>query len=143
MATITPGEAALVRASLPSNPEAVRLYSEGLAKLRVVDALAARDLLQEAVAADPNYALGHSALADAGKRWDMTRKREQESKKALDLSSGLSHEERLWIEGRDWELNRKWDKAVEIYRTLFEFFPDNIEYGLRLATAQKQGSNGG
>ena len=136
---ITPGEAATVQASLPSNPEAVRLYSEGLAKLRVVDAIAARDLLQKAVAADPNFALGHSALADAWQAMGYDQKAREESKKARDLSSGLSHEEQLWIEGRDWELNRKWDKAVEIYHTLFEFFPDNIEYGLRLASAQRQG----
>jgi serine/threonine protein kinase/Tfp pilus assembly protein PilF len=135
---ITPSEAALVRASLPSNPEAVRLYSEGLAKLRVVDALGARDLLQRAVAADPEYALGHSALADAWKAMGYDEKAREESGKARNLCSGLSHEERLWIEGRDWELNRKWDKAVEIYRTLFEFFPDNLEYGLHLATAQRQ-----
>jgi serine/threonine protein kinase/tetratricopeptide (TPR) repeat protein len=135
---VTSSEAALVRASLPSNPEAVRLYSEGLAKLRVVDALAARDLLERAVAADPNYALGHSALADAWAAMGYDQKARQESQKARNLSSGLSHEERLWIEGRDWELNRKWDKAVEIYRTLFEFFPDNIEYGLHLAAAQKR-----
>jgi eukaryotic-like serine/threonine-protein kinase len=135
---VTSSEAALVRASLPSNPEAVRLYSEGLAKLRVVDALAARDLLQRALAADPNYALGHSALADAWAAMGYDQKAREESKRARDLSSGLSHEERLWIEGRDWELNRKWDKAVEIYRTLFDFFPDNIEYGLHLAAAQKQ-----
>ena len=135
---VTPGEAALIRASLPSNPEAVRLYSEGLAKLRVVDALAARDLLQRAVAADPNYALGHSALADAWAAMGYDQKAREESKKARDLSSSLSREDRLWIEGRDWELNRKWDKAVEIYRTLFDFFPDNIEYGLHLAGAQEQ-----
>ncbi len=135
---ITPGEAALVRASLPSNPEAVRLYSEGLAKLRVTDALAARDLLERAVAADPNFALGHSALADAWAAMGYDQNAQQESKKARDLSSGLSHEDRLWIEGRDWELNRRWDKAVEIYRTLFEFFPDNIEYGLHLTSAQKR-----
>jgi tetratricopeptide (TPR) repeat protein/TolB-like protein/tRNA A-37 threonylcarbamoyl transferase component Bud32 len=135
---ITPGEAALVRASLPSNPEAVRLYSKGLAKLRVADALAARDLLEHAVAADPNFALGHSALADAWAALGYEQKARQESKQALDLSAGLSHEERLWIEGRDWELNRQWDKAVESYRTLFEFFPDNLEYGLHLAAAQKQ-----
>jgi serine/threonine protein kinase/tetratricopeptide (TPR) repeat protein len=135
---VTSSEAALVRASLPSNPEAVRLYSEGLAKLRVVDALAARDLLERAVAADPNYALGHSALADAWDAMGYNQRAREESKKARDLSSGLSHEERLWIEGRDWELNRKWDKAVEIYRTLFDFFPDNIEYGLHLAASQKQ-----
>jgi len=135
---VTPNEAALVRASLPSNPEAVRLYSEGLAKLRVMDILSARNLLERAVASDPNYSLGHSALADAWAAMGYDQKAQQESKKARDLSSGLSHEERLWIEGRDWELNRKWDKAVEIYRTLFEFFPDNIEYGLHLAAAQRQ-----
>jgi eukaryotic-like serine/threonine-protein kinase len=135
---ITSDEAAVVRASLPSNPEATRLYSEGLAKLRVVDAVAARDLLQRAVASDPKYALAHSALADAWQAMGYDEKARDESKKASDLSSSLSREERLWIEGRDWELHRKWDKAVEIYRTLFEFFPDNIEYGLRLASAQKQ-----
>jgi serine/threonine protein kinase/tetratricopeptide (TPR) repeat protein len=135
---ITPGEAALVRATLPSNREAARVYSEGLAKLRVADASAARDLLERTVAADPNFALGHSALADAWAAMGYDQKAREESKKARDLSSGLSHEESLWIEGKDRELNRQWDKAVEIYRTLFEFFPDNIEYGLHLATAQKQ-----
>ncbi|MGA9527322.1 MAG: tetratricopeptide repeat protein [Terriglobales bacterium] len=135
----TATETALVRASLPSNAGAAKLYSEGLAKLRLADALPARDLLQQAVAADPGFALGHSALADAWEAMGDDVKAQEESKKALDLSSGLSHEERLWIEGRDWELNHKWDKAVEIYRTLVEFYPDNIEYGLRLANAQKQG----
>ena len=135
---VTPNEAALVRASLPSNPEAQRLYSEGLAKLRVVDVQAAHELLEQAVSADPSYALGHSALADAWAAMGYDQKAQEESKKARNLSSGLSHEERLWIEGRDWELNRKWDKAVDIYRSLFEFFPDNIEYGLRLAAAQRQ-----
>jgi eukaryotic-like serine/threonine-protein kinase len=138
MTEITPGEAALVKASLPSNPEAVRLYSEGLAKLRVLDALGARDVLERAVAADPEYALGHSALSDAWAAMGYDEKAREESKKAHELSTGLSHEEQLWIQGRDWERNRKWDKAVQSYRTLFEFFPDNLEYGLRLAGAQTQ-----
>jgi serine/threonine protein kinase/Tfp pilus assembly protein PilF len=137
VADLTTTEAAAVRASLPSNPESARLYAQGLAKLRLADAISARDLLQRAVAADPNYALGHLALADAWGAMGYDSNAREQSKKARDLSSGLSHEERLWIEGRDWELNRKWDKAVEIYRTLFEFFPDNLEYGLRLASAQK------
>src|SRR5207245_10683099 len=29
-----------------------------------------------------------------------------------------------------------WDKAAEIYRALFEFFPDNLDYGLALANAE-------
>jgi tetratricopeptide (TPR) repeat protein len=135
---ITPAEASVVKASLPSGPDAVRLYSQGLAKLRVADALAARDLLEHAVAADPNYALGHSALADAWAALGYDQQARQESKQALDLSSGLSHEKRLWIEGKDWELNRQWNKAAEIYRTLVDFFPDNLDYGLHLAAAQEQ-----
>src|SRR5271166_2085391 len=45
---ISPVEAVSVRASVPSNRDAARLYSEGLARLRVWDALGARDLLQQA-----------------------------------------------------------------------------------------------
>src|SRR5208283_1789676 len=37
---VSPVEAVSVRASLPANREATRLYSEGLARLRVFDALA-------------------------------------------------------------------------------------------------------
>src|SRR5580704_11822827 len=48
-------EAVSVKASLPANPEAARLYAEGLTKLRVFDALTARDLLQQSVAADPKH----------------------------------------------------------------------------------------
>src|SRR5262249_33484343 len=34
------------------------------------------------------------------------------------------------------EAQKEWDKAVEIYRTLWGFFSDEIEYGLRLSAAQ-------
>jgi len=135
---MTAGEAALVRASLPADTKSIRLYSEGLTKLRVADLNAAKDLLESAVASDPKFALGHSALADVWAAKGFDQKAQEESKKARDLSSGLSREERLWIEGRDWELNRKWQKAVDIYRSLVQFFPDNIEYGLRLANAQRR-----
>src|SRR5437660_7589958 len=37
---------------------------------------------------------------------------------------------------------REWDKAVEIYRTLFGFFPDNLDYGLRLASVQTSAGKG-
>jgi serine/threonine protein kinase/tetratricopeptide (TPR) repeat protein len=135
---ITSGEAASVRASLPSNPESARLYSEGLAKMHLFDAAGAGDLLSKAATIDPRSALIHSALADAWSAQGYDDKAREESKKAVDLSSGLARAEHLWIEGRYWELNRKWDKAVEIYRSLFSFFPDNVDYGLRLAAAQKQ-----
>ena len=50
--------------------------------------------------------------------------------------SGLGREERLSVEGTYRETGKEWKEAVGIYETLFRFFPDDLEYGLRLANAQ-------
>jgi eukaryotic-like serine/threonine-protein kinase len=139
---VSPVEAVSIRASLPSNRDAARLYSEGLARLRVFDALEARDLLQRAIAADTKYAVAHSALAEAWSRLGYDKKAQQEAKQAFDLSSNLSQEGRLVVEGRYLEIDHQYDKAIEIYRTLFALFPDNLDYGLELAGVQARASKG-
>jgi tetratricopeptide (TPR) repeat protein/tRNA A-37 threonylcarbamoyl transferase component Bud32 len=131
-----------VRASLPSTPEAAKLYAEGLAKLRVSDALAARDLLQLAIIADPNHALAHSALAGAWSLLGYDEKARQSAKNAYDLSAQLSREDRLLVEARYRENSKEWDNAADSYRRLFGFFPDNVEYGLLLAKTQTLGGKG-
>ena len=45
-------------------PTAARLYAEGLMRLRQFDALGARSLLEQAIQADPQFPLAHSALAN-------------------------------------------------------------------------------
>jgi serine/threonine protein kinase/TolB-like protein/ATP/maltotriose-dependent transcriptional regulator MalT len=125
-----------IRAAIPANPEAARLYAEGLAKLQTFDALAARDLLQESIAADPNHALSHSALAECWSTLGYDVKALEEAKKAFDLSGQVSREDRLSIEARYRQLAHDYPAAIEIYRTLYNFFPDSLDYGLRLATAQ-------
>jgi TolB-like protein len=52
VSSVSTEDAGAVRASLPSNPDAARLYSDGLAKLRGFDNLAARDLFQNGIAQD-------------------------------------------------------------------------------------------
>jgi tetratricopeptide (TPR) repeat protein len=141
LGVVPPSEATGVRAALPSNTEAARLYSEGLAKLRVFDALAARDLLEKAVAADPKNAIIRSALAGAWSTLGYDRQAREEAKRSLDLAASLNREDRLLVEGRYREIATEWDKAVEIYSALFRSFPDNVEYGLRLAAAQIWTSN--
>jgi DNA-binding winged helix-turn-helix (wHTH) protein/tetratricopeptide (TPR) repeat protein len=136
---VSPVEEVYVRASLPSNPEATRLYSEGLARLRVFDILAGRDLLQQSIAADPKFTLAHSALAEAWGLMGDTKKAQQEARKAYDLSSSLSREEKLLVEGRYRYIGHEYEKAIDVYRTLFTLFPDNRDYGLRLAWAQTRG----
>jgi len=56
------------------------------------------------------------------------------------LSENLSREDRLSIEGRYYEAIKNWSKAVEVYHTLWNFAPDNLDYGLRLAQAQTSGT---
>lgn len=124
------------RASLPSNQQAVRLYAEGRAKLWVFDFASARDLLVNAVAADPSYPLAHSALSDAWWHLGYQFKARAEGHRALELSQNLPEEERLLVEGQYRVTSGDQVKAVEAYQSLFRLFPDSLEYGLLLATAQ-------
>jgi serine/threonine protein kinase/tetratricopeptide (TPR) repeat protein len=133
---LSEAQSAVVRASLPSNPEAARLYSEGLQKLRVFDAQAARGLLEKSAALDSEYAPTHSALAEAWSTLGYDAKAKDQAKQALALSAKSSREDRLLIEGRAHELLAEMPQAVESYRALWEFFPDNVDYGLLLIRAQ-------
>jgi DNA-binding winged helix-turn-helix (wHTH) protein/tetratricopeptide (TPR) repeat protein len=129
-------EEAKARATLPTDPQAARYYAEGLDKLRTFEAQAARDLLEKAVAADPQNAATHSALADAWSALGFDASAQEQAKQALDLSSGLSRDEELSIEARYRMLTHDWAHAIDNYHTLLSFFPDNVGYGLRLVKAQ-------
>jgi serine/threonine protein kinase/tetratricopeptide (TPR) repeat protein len=137
---ISDAEAGSVRAAISTSTDASRLYAQGLEKLRLFDAQGARDLLEQAVGADSKYALAHSALSAAWSAMGYDAKAAEEAKKASDLSAGLPREERLAIEGRYYETTRNWPKAIEVYKTLWNFEPDNLDYGLRLAQVQTFGS---
>ena len=139
---VTEDEAAAVKATLPSNPDAARLYSDGLSKLRLFEALAARELFERAVAAEPNFSLAHSALGSAWSALGYDNNAQLEAKKAFELSTNLPREQRLWVEGRYRESTYDWPKAVDVYKTLRDFFPDNLDYGLQLAVAQTAASQG-
>jgi eukaryotic-like serine/threonine-protein kinase len=136
---LTPAQSAELTASVSHNPEANRLYAEGLVKLRDYDPLAARDLFQKAVNLDDNFALSHSSLSRAWAQLGYDQKSKDEAKRALDLSAGLSRENRLVIEGRYLSATRDWPRAIDVYNSLYTFFPDNPEYGLLLAAAQTSG----
>ena len=115
---------------------ATRLYSEGLQKLHSFDSVTARDLFEKAIAEDPNYALAHSALARAWWSLGYGKKSASEAKKAVDLSANLSRENRLAIEAQYRNSIHDFVRESEIYKALFDFYPDNLEYGLSLATSQ-------
>jgi len=135
-------EEAGVLASLPLDPEAARFYALGVARLREFDALAAKDLLQQAAQADPKFSLVHSMLARAWAELGYEQKRREEAKRALDLAIDLPHAQRMLVEGEYYESLGKQEQAASVYHALFELFPDNIDYGLRLVAAQTLSGHG-
>ena len=135
-------EAVGVRASIPSNPDAMRMYSEGLARLRTFDALGARDLLTRAVSMDPTYPLAHAELAKAWMALGYSEKARAEAKKALELSGRLSREDHSLVEAGYYEVNKDWDKAIDVYQRLSNSAPDSVEYALALANTQIAGDRG-
>lgn len=140
--TMSAAEQGSLRASLPASAVAARPYAEGLDRLRLFDALAARDALAQAVQADPAFPLAHSALAQAWSVLGYDGRAREEARRAFDLSGRLPREERLFVTGRHHEAAQEWQQAIETYRALRAFFPDNLDYGLRLAAAQTAAGQG-
>jgi len=133
---IQPADAAQAGTSLPADSVAARPYAEGLARLRLFDALGARPLLEQATKSDPSFPLAHAALAEVFRRLGRQADEEREARLALDNAARLGRDQQLQVEAR-WRVSRReWGRAVELYRSLHDFFPATIDYGLNLAQAQ-------
>ncbi len=131
-----------VQATLPSRPEAFRLYLDGLKKLRSFDALGARDSLERAIAIDASYALAHAVLSQALSSLGYDREAEESGRRATELTEGLPEEDVLRIQGRYFEAAGEWTRAIQIYKSLCRLFPDSVDHGLRLARAQVMAGRG-
>lgn len=136
VAALSEGSELATRAALPSNERAARLYAEGRARLWAFDYSTARDLLNKAIAADPDFPLAHAALSDVWWHTGYDAKTRAEARRALELSNHLSQEQQLLVEGQYQRTFQEWPKAVETYRSLSRLFPDNLDYGLLFASAQ-------
>jgi Tfp pilus assembly protein PilF/TolB-like protein len=133
--------AANLRASSPRIPAAAQAYSDGLAYLRRGDLLAARELLRRSIAAEPDFAPAHAALASAESKLGYETLAREEGKRAYDLSQTLGNaEQKLALEAQYRMVNHEYQRAAELYQRLFADHPDDIEYGLLLAHAQTEGS---
>ena len=87
-------------------------------------------------------AFPHAALANAWQLLGYDSNAREEAKKAVELSTNLSQQDRRSIEGRYRELTSEWDKAIEIYRSLWGVFQDEPNYALELAKVQTAAGKG-
>ena len=122
--------------AFPSNPEAARLYAEGVVRLRSFDPAGARDRLEQAAVAEPDSPLIWIELANAWTKLGYGINALDAAERAKDLSEGLGRELRLRIEGQYQLLAGRMNEAVDSFRSLWVVYPDNLEYGILLAEAQ-------
>jgi len=133
---IAGAEVTRIAATIPRDPLAAKLYAEGLGSLRELNPSGARDMLLKAVGTEPDHPLIHAALAEAWSQLGFDEKSRSEARLAASLAGHLPQSEQLWVEGRFRESTHEWDKAIDVYRTLVGFYPDNLEYALRLTAVE-------
>ncbi len=121
--------------SFPSDPEAERLLAEGRAQLAALAPHAALATLVRASRLAPDNVRVLMALAEVHAELGDNSAARADGKRAFASAAGLGREERLRIE-RLMVLPAAgdWRRAVEISQSLWTFFPDDAEYGLRLAS---------
>lgn len=129
--------------ALAANAESLRLWSEATSRLRVRDAMAAVPLLQRAERIDPDNPFLHDALAAAWSRLGFDGKAADAAGKALALAKDLPAEIRLGLEARAYAVRLEPAEAARRYAELWRAFPDNLDYGLALAAAQRQSGTSG
>lgn len=127
-----------VQANLPATPAAMEAYSRGIERLRQSDAIGARPYLASAALLEPSNPLVHSGLAAMWSMLGMDAQAADEGKQAFESSASLGRVEQLEIEGRYCQIAHSWARAIQVYQALFTLLPDDLEYGLLLASAETQ-----
>ena len=122
--------------AFPTDPDAARLYAEGVSHLRSFDPAGARDLLQEAAQTEPDSPLIWIELANAWTELGYGSEALDAARRATELSRDLERELRLRTAGQYQLLAGRWDEAIDTFRSLWLVYPDNLEYGLLFARAQ-------
>ena len=143
---LTPSGDLRVAGGFPSDQQASELYFRGLEALRTFDAQEARKAFEASIVIEPDFALSHASLGQAWQALGYDTKAAESAERAYELAASgdpsLARDVILQIEGRYHEANGKWAEAVNAYQGLWGFYPDNIEYGLLLASAQTAAGKG-
>ena len=122
--SVSAQKVALPRATTASL-EALRFYADSLRPQHDDVQL---DLLRQAIALDPDFAMAHAALGHSSYLSQDRQQRQQGEAhfvKALSLLDRLSHRERLWISALAEDSRGNRAAAVVAYRTYLAEYPDD------------------
>ena len=117
-----------------SSPEALKYYIEGRKYHGTFDYMQSIELMEKAVAIDPDFAMAYRSLATSYGNTGFRSQRKKYLEKALELSDRLPARGRYLIEGDFYSSSEKtYDKAIEAYKKLLELYPDDYTGNHNLA----------
>jgi eukaryotic-like serine/threonine-protein kinase len=111
---------------------ALRSYNEAMELLRQDNALEAQKKFEDALQADPNFALAYSRLGQAYSSLRNDAKARESSQKAVDLSDKLPAPERYLIQANHAQVTNDFRRAIDSYENLEKVSPDDSDVHLRL-----------
>jgi tetratricopeptide (TPR) repeat protein len=117
-----------------SSPEAFKYYSIGRKFHYQGEDRKNIELMEQAVAIDPEFAMAYRSMAIAYGNLGRRTKAKEILQKALNLTDRLSDRERYRIEADFYSRSEKtYDKAFEAFEKLLEIYPDETEARHNLA----------
>ncbi len=118
---------------MTDNLEAYRYYSMGVEKAQALQNKEAIDLLETAVALDPEFAMAHARIGYAyAVTWGQNDKGKPHLEKAFQLSDRLTEKDRMSITAWYSIANFDFPASIKAYRALIERYPLEIEAYWRL-----------
>jgi serine/threonine protein kinase/tetratricopeptide (TPR) repeat protein len=117
------------------NPDAIRAYVDGLAKLYEGNNLEAIGLLSDAVERDPEFALAYTYLGEALSNSGRAEEARAALKTATERGKGLTRADSLFITAREAMASGDMDRAIEAFELLVQLLPNNLNAVYELAHA--------
>jgi tetratricopeptide (TPR) repeat protein len=118
---------------MTDNLEAYRYYSLALEKARGLHKTDAIELLEKAVALDPEFAMAHARIGHTyAVTWGWAHKAKPHLERAFSLSNRLTEKDRLYITAWYAIANLDYPSAIQPFREIIAKYPSETEAYLRL-----------
>ena len=118
--------------------DALKAFSDGLALRTRGNETGAVPLLKRAIDLDPNFASAYSYLGTTYHNMGQMALYEQYQKQAFDLRERASEKERLYIEGHYYDAIGEIDKALQVWLSYQQTYPNDETPVSNLAVAYQQ-----
>src|SRR5207245_4139232 len=118
--------------------EAIRAYTEGMAKTRQGNYIDAVKEFEAATKADANFALAYSMLGQTYARLGHDRDAEQSATRSVELSSNLPSAEKYIVRAVNAKIGNNYQQALDAYQNLERLMPSDPQVQFELGSLYQQ-----